>query len=95
MRGLGLLARQVKQARVKVEILAHRQLGIERERLRHIADALARIEIAGVDRLAEQQRFARASAATSPVSIFIVVVLPQPFEPRKPKISPRSMVKLT
>jgi hypothetical protein len=24
----------------------------------------------------------------SPVSIFIVVVLPQPFEPRKPKISP-------
>ena len=28
------------------------------------------------------------------VSIFIVVVLPQPFEPR-PKISPRSIAKLT
>ena len=30
-----------------------------------------------------------------PVSIFMVVVLPEPFEPTKPKISPRSMVKLT
>ena len=30
-----------------------------------------------------------------PVSIFIVVDLPQPFEPRKPKISPFSMRKLT
>ena len=34
-------------------------------------------------------------AGSRPVSIFIVVVLPQPFEPRKPKISPRSIVKLT
>src|SRR5512135_2925019 len=34
-------------------------------------------------------------AGSRPVSIFIVVVLPQPFEPTKPKISPRSMVKLT
>ena len=31
----------------------------------------------------------------SPVSIFIVVDLPQPFEPRKPKISPRAIRKLT
>ena len=30
-------------------------------------------------------------AGNNPVSIFIVVVLPQPFEPTKPKISPRSM----
>ena len=30
-----------------------------------------------------------------PVSIFMVVVLPQPFEPRNPKISPRSMRKST
>src|SRR5665647_1788154 len=33
--------------------------------------------------------------ASRPVSIFMVVVLPQPLEPRKPKISPRSMQKLT
>jgi len=32
---------------------------------------------------------------SSPVSIFMVVVLPQPLEPRKPKISPRRMRKLT
>ena len=34
-------------------------------------------------------------AGSRPVSIFIVVDLPQPLEPRKPKISPRPMVKLT
>ena len=30
-----------------------------------------------------------------PVSIFIVVDLPQPLEPRKPKISPRSIDRVT
>ena len=34
-------------------------------------------------------------AGRRPVSIFIVVDLPQPLDPRKPKISPRSMVKFT
>ena len=34
-------------------------------------------------------------AGRSPVSIFIVVDFPQPLEPRKPKISPRPMAKLT
>ena len=34
-------------------------------------------------------------AGNNPVSIFMVVVLPQPFEPTKPKISPRSIEKLT
>ena len=37
----------------------------------------------GIDRLAEQQRLARASRGSRPVSIFIVVVLPQPFEPEE------------
>ena len=32
---------------------------------------------------------------SSPVSIFMVVDLPQPFEPRKPKISPRSIFRFT
>ena len=32
---------------------------------------------------------------SSPVIIFMVVVFPQPFEPRNPKISPRPMRKLT
>ena len=30
-----------------------------------------------------------------PVSIFMVVDLPQPFEPRNPKISPRSIFRFT
>ena len=30
-----------------------------------------------------------------PVSIFIVVVLPQPLEPKNPKISPRSILNST
>ena len=34
-------------------------------------------------------------AGRKPVSIFIVVDLPQPLEPRKPKISPRAILKLT
>jgi hypothetical protein len=32
---------------------------------------------------------------SSPVSIFIVVDLPQPLEPRKPKISPFSIDSVT
>ena len=49
-----------------------------------------------IDALAEQRGpFLRWSSSRPPVSIFMVVVLPQPFEPRKPKISPRSMRKLT
>ncbi len=32
---------------------------------------------------------------SNPVSIFMVVVLPHPFEPRKPKISPFLIRKLT
>ena len=59
MRRVGLVRRQMEQARVQVEVLANRQLGIERERLRHVADAHARAHVAGVDRTAEQRRLAR------------------------------------
>ena len=34
-------------------------------------------------------------AGRKPTSIFMVVDLPHPFEPRKPKISPRGILKLT
>ena len=60
IRAFALPRRQVKQARVKIEVLPHRELGIERERLRHVADAMARLQIACVERPAEQQRFALA-----------------------------------
>ena len=40
--------------------------------------------------------FAQPSVAgRNPVNIFIVVDLPQPLEPRKPKISPGAILKLT
>ena len=50
--------RQMEQMRVQIEVLSHRQLGVERERLRHVADARPRLHVAGIDRLAEQQRLA-------------------------------------
>ncbi len=60
MRVFAFGSRKVEQVRVKLQILPDRQLGIERERLRHIADPIARLQIAGIERPAEQQRFAFA-----------------------------------
>ena len=60
MRARAFLGRQVEKAGVKFEVLPDRQFGIERERLRHVADAIARAHVAGVERLAEQQRLAFA-----------------------------------
>ena len=57
---LGLLARQVEEPRVQLEILPHRELGVEREGLRHVADAAAQAHVVGIDRSAEQRRLALA-----------------------------------
>ncbi len=51
---------QVKQPGVQLEILPHRQLAVEREGLRHVADAAACLDIAGLQALAEDQRLALA-----------------------------------
>src|SRR6516225_8351833 len=51
-------AGQVEQASMQREILLDRQLPIKRKGLRHVADAAARLEITGVQRLAEDQRLA-------------------------------------
>ena len=45
---------QVKQPGVQDQVLPHRQLGVEREGLRHVADARRIVDVAGIDRLAEQ-----------------------------------------
>ena len=94
MRDLALSG-EVEKPSVKVEVLADRELRVERERLRHVADAVARGQVGRIDRLAQNRKLRPASRAADPVSIFIVVVFPHPFGPRNPKISPRSMVKLT
>ena len=44
--------------RMQLEILPHRELAVERERLRHVADFLTRLHIVGCHGLAEQ--FGRA-----------------------------------
>ena len=43
-----------EQARMQFEVLPDRQLGIEREGLRHVADAAADIHVVGIDLVAEQ-----------------------------------------
>ncbi len=40
---------QMEQLRVQFQVLPHGQFGVQRERLRHVADTLARGQIAGVD----------------------------------------------
>ncbi|CAN0627283.1 protein of unknown function [Burkholderia multivorans] len=44
------------ELRVQVEVLPHRQLLVQRERLRHVADLHPRVHVGRVDRLAEQRR---------------------------------------
>ena len=93
MRALRLVGRQMEEPRMQVEVLPHRQFGIERERLRHVADALRALMSPASTGLPNSSA-SPSLGGSRPVSIFIVVVLPQPLEPRNPKISPRSMVKL-
>ena len=49
-----------EEAGVQVEVLPNRQLAVEREGLRHVADAAAHIHVLGVDRVAEEVRRALA-----------------------------------
>ena len=84
----------MKKPRVQDEVLPHRQLGIEREGLRHVADP-APDPCRSHRPTGRTARACPSVGGSRPVSIFIVVVLPQPLEPRKPKISPRSIRKFT
>ena len=51
---LRFLRRKMEQMGMQIEVLPDRQFGIERERLRHVADAITRAHVAGLERLAEQ-----------------------------------------
>src|SRR5262249_20889769 len=48
--------RQMIELRMKLEILSNRQLVVERERLRHVADIAARLHVVRSHRRAEQLR---------------------------------------
>ena len=56
--GFDLVRRQMVELGMQIEILPHRKLAVEGERLRHVADVLARLHVVGAHRLAEQ--FGRA-----------------------------------
>ena len=62
-----------------------------RRQQRHASARLRRVPSAAPPK----SRASPSVAGNRPVSIFIVVVLPQPFEPRKPNISPRSIERST
>ena len=55
---VGLLGGKMKQSGVELEIFGNRQFIVERKRLGHEPDALARLLIARVDRIAEQKGLA-------------------------------------
>ncbi len=78
----GLDARQTS---VEVEDLARRQEGIEIRVLRQEPDLIAEL---GLGDVAPQDRSGPEVGRISPIRIFSVVVLPAPFGPTKPKISP-------
>ena len=74
---------------MQLEVLPDGQFAIEREGLRHVADVAPGLHVVRPIGLAEQFGSAAGRRQEAQTSIFIVVDLPQPFEPRKPKISPR------
>ena len=51
---LNCLFRQLEQAGVKIEVLPHRQFGIEREGLAHVADAVTDRHVAGIHLVPEK-----------------------------------------
>ena len=56
--GVCFSRRQMEEPHVQIEILPHSELAIERKRLRHVADAPARVDVMRVRWLAEQERLA-------------------------------------
>ena len=75
--------------RQKSAVLEHRQVRIETELLRHVAKPRPH-RVRGLCQTSAPSIVALPDVGrTSPQSIRIVVVLPAPFAPRNPKISPR------
>ena len=85
--------RQLEQARDEVEVLADRQVVVEAELLRHVADlALDRGGLRVMSR--PRQVPEPASGVSSPQSMRIVVVLPLPFGPEEAADATRGDLQL-
>ena len=73
----------------EVEVLEHRQVLVERELLRHVADAAADLLARRGRRRGRPPRRRPPSARSRPQRIRMSVDLPEPLGPSRPKISPR------
>ena len=87
------LPRQAVDAAEEADVLIDGQQLVEREPLRHVADAP--LHAFGIARRRRCRRPARVPdvGRSSPHSMRMVVDLPAPLLPRKPKISPRATVE--
>ena len=83
-----------EEAAVKVQVLPYGQGAVERVGLRHDADQLLGDRRVLDDIDIADECAARASGSTRVVSMLAVVVLPAPFGPSSPKISPSATVRL-
>ena len=88
-----LVARQPEEAAVDEQVLADVELEVEVVLLRDDAEPLPDLGAVALGVAAEDaQRAARLTGETAPI-IRIVELLPAPFGPRKPNVSPRSTAK--
>jgi len=79
---------------VKPQIFLDGQIGVQAEMLRNITDR--RLISSGCLLMSKPAtRAVPAVGARMPQSMRIVVVLPEPFDPKNPKISPYLIEKLT
>ncbi len=95
MRSRFLLAAEAVGAREEIQVLADRQLPIERKLLRDVAQMLPRRGARSWRTSTPATFKVPPEGGKSPQSMRNVVVLPAPFGPSRPKISPRLTTKLT
>ena len=80
----------------EAQVLLDREIEVERELLAHVAEpVLPALGVACVTSRPPKPVMRPAVGASRPASMRIVVDLPEPFGPRKPKTPPRGMSKLT
>ena len=82
------LRRQPVDAAEEADVLVDRQELVQREPLRHVADALLHALRIGRHVDAADRSLCPTTGASRPHSMRMVVDLPAPLLPRKPKISP-------
>ena len=85
---LAIVSADAEQVRVEADVLVHRQIFVQAEALRHIADQM--FDAFGIARRRRIRATVAvpASGASTPARMRIVVVLPAPSGPTMPKISP-------